>query len=246
MKDLDVQVDIVPRLFELVGPSVDVHMVEGTPMVGLAPMRLSRSSKLLKRTFDLVVSVAALVVLAPVFAVIAVAIKLDSPGPVFFRQTRMGERDHTFRIWKFRTMLRDADKRKAEVAHLNKHLRDGGDPRMFKVFGDPRITRVGRFLRQRSADELPQLLNVVRGQMSLVGPRPLILEEDKHVNDWCRDRLNLKPGITGPWQVQGRSELPFEEMVRLDYLYVTNWSLFNDLYLIARTFPAALTSRGTA
>jgi exopolysaccharide biosynthesis polyprenyl glycosylphosphotransferase len=237
MKDLDVQVDIVPRLFELVGPEVGIHTVEGLPLVGLAPARLSGSSRLLKRVFDLTLSAAALAVLAPFFAVVALAIKLDSPGPAFFRQVRMGCNGRTFRIWKFRTMGVDADERKSEVAHLNQHLQNGGDPRMFKIPDDPRVTRFGCWLRRYSIDELPQLFNVLRGQMSLVGPRPLILDEDQYVHAWARQRLNLKPGCTGPWQVQGRSEIPFEEMVRLDYLYVTGWSLFGDLKLVFRTFP---------
>lgn len=240
LKDLDVQIDIVPRLFELVGPGVGVHTVEGLPLVGLPPARLSRSSRLLKRTMDLVLAATGLVALAPLFVLVAVAIKLDSPGPAFFRQVRMGARDRTFRIWKFRTMVRDADERKREVAHLNKHLAPGGDPRMFKIPGDPRVTRVGRMLRRLSLDELPQLLNVVRGEMSLVGPRPLILEEHAHVTDWAERRLDLRPGMTGLWQVLGRDGIPFEEMVALDYLYVTSWSLLGDLKLIARTLPAVV------
>jgi exopolysaccharide biosynthesis polyprenyl glycosylphosphotransferase len=242
LKELDVQVDIVPRFFELVGPGVGLHTVEGLPLVGLAPARLSRSSRFLKRSLDLIVSLVSLVVLAPVFVLIAVAIKLDSRGPVFFRQTRMGQRDRTFRIWKFRTMTADADARKAEVAHLNKHLQNGGDPRMFKIPDDPRVTRLGRFLRRYSLDELPQLVNVLCGQMSLVGPRPLILDEDQHVGDWARQRLDLEPGLTGPWQVLGRDEIGFGEMVRLDYLYVTNWSLFGDLKLMLRTLPVVIRS----
>ncbi|HEY8775839.1 MAG TPA: sugar transferase [Gaiellaceae bacterium] len=240
IKDLDVQVDIVPRLFELVGPGVGIHSVEGLPLVGLPPMRLSHSSRLLKRALDLIVSIASLVLLAPVFALLAVAIKLDSRGPVFFRQVRMGQDNRTFRIFKFRTMTADADERKADVAHLNQHLQNGGDPRMFKIRDDPRSTRVGRLLRRTSLDELPQFVNVFRGQMSLVGPRPLILEEDRYVDAWGRQRVDLKPGLTGPWQVMGRSEIPFEEMVQLDYLYVTGWSLFNDMNLILRTIPIAL------
>jgi lipopolysaccharide/colanic/teichoic acid biosynthesis glycosyltransferase len=137
-------------------------------------------------------------------------------------------------------MSADADERKAEVAHLNKHLQNGGDPRMFKIPNDPRITRVGRFLRGGSLDELPQLFNVVRGHMSLVGPRPLILDEDKYVEEWGRQRLSLKPGCTGPWQVLGRDGIPFAEMVKLDYLYVTGWSLWHDVQLIARTIPLLL------
>jgi exopolysaccharide biosynthesis polyprenyl glycosylphosphotransferase len=244
MKDLEVQIDIVPRFFELVGPGVGIHTVEGLPLVGLPPLRLSRSSRLLKRTTDLGLSLVGLLVLAPVFFVIAVLIKLDSRGPVFFRQVRMGAGDCPFRIWKFRTMVADADERKKEVAHLNKHSHNGGDPRMFKIPNDPRVTRVGRRLRRYSIDELPQLINVVRGVMSLVGPRPLILEEDQHVDAWGRQRLGLKPGLTGPWQVAGRSEIPFEEMVRLDYLYVTGWSILNDLNLMLRTFPALLRAGG--
>jgi exopolysaccharide biosynthesis polyprenyl glycosylphosphotransferase len=240
MKDMDVQIDVVPRLFELVGPSFDVHSVEGIPLLGLPPPRLSRSTILLKRTFDLALTIPGLIVLAPAFTVIALLIKRDSPGPVFFRQVRMGCNGQTFRIWKFRTMSIDADERKSEFAHLNRHLQNGGDPRMFKIPDDPRETRFGRWLRRHSLDELPQLFNVVRGEMSLVGPRPLILDEDQHVQAWARQRLNLKPGCTGPWQVHGGSAIPFEEMVKLDYLYVTGWSLFGDLKLVARTVPILL------
>ena len=244
MKDLDVQIDIVPRLFELLGPGVGIHTVEGLPLVGLPPLRLSRSSRFLKRTADISLSVVALALLTPAFAVVALAIKLDSRGPVFFRQVRMGSGNKTFRITKFRTMAADAEERKPEVAHLNQHLAPGADARMFKVPDDPRVTRVGRTMRRYSLDELPQLINVLMGQMSLVGPRPLILDEDQHVERWARERLNLKPGITGPWQVLGRNGIPFEEMVRLDYLYVTSWALLGDLKLIGRTVPVLLRGRG--
>jgi exopolysaccharide biosynthesis polyprenyl glycosylphosphotransferase len=237
LKDQDIQIDIVPRFFELVGPSFDMHTVEGVPLLGLPPFRLSRSARLLKRTFDLVATIAGLVALAPLFGVVALLIKRGSPGPVFFRQLRMGCNGRTFRIWKFRTMTADADERKQEVAHLNQHLQNGGDPRMFKIPDDPRVTPIGGWLRRYSVDELPQLFNVFCGQMSLVGPRPLILDEDQYVESWGRQRLNLKPGCTGPWQVQGRSGIPFGEMVRLDYLYVTGWSPWQDLGLIARTIP---------
>jgi exopolysaccharide biosynthesis polyprenyl glycosylphosphotransferase len=235
MKDLEIQVDVVPRLFELVGPGVGIHTIEGLPLVGLAPPRLANSSKALKRAMDLLISMVGLIVFAPVFAIIAMLIKLDSRGPVFFRQVRMGQGDKTFRIFKFRTMTADAEARKHEVAHLNKHLRNGRDPRMFKINGDPRVTRIGRCLRRYSLDEFPQLINVARGEMSLVGPRPLILDEDQYVDTWGRDRLHLKPGCTGVWQVLGRSDIPFDEMLRLDYLYVTGWSVWRDLQLIGRT-----------
>ena len=242
LKDYWVHVDVVPRLFELIGPGVDIHSVEGMPLVGLTPFRLSRSSQFVKRAADVTVALVALVVLAPLFALIAVVIKLDSPGPVFFRQLRMGSGGETFRIFKFRTMTADADERKAELAHLNKHVRNGGDPRMFKIEGDPRVTRSGRVLRRYMLDELPQLVNVLGGKMSLVGPRPLILDEDRHVDGWARKRLDLKPGMTGLWQVLGRSDIPFDEMVKLDYVYVTSWSLWNDIRLLLRTIP--LVARG--
>jgi exopolysaccharide biosynthesis polyprenyl glycosylphosphotransferase len=243
LKDLDVQVDIVPRLFEIVGPSVGIHSVGGLPLVGLPPFHLSRSSLFVKRATDLVLGSLGLAVLAPTIGAIALAIKLTSPGPVFFGQVRMGAGDRTFRMLKFRTMVVDADERKHEYAHLNKHLSAGGDPRMFKIPDDPRITRIGRFLRRYSLDELPQLINVVRGEMTLVGPRPLILDEDRHVGEWARRRLDLKPGMTGPWQVLGRSEIPFDEMIKLDYLYVTNWSPWRDLKLMLQTIPAVIHTR---
>jgi exopolysaccharide biosynthesis polyprenyl glycosylphosphotransferase len=235
LNELEIQVDVVPRYFEVLSPGIDIHTVEGLPMLGLPPVRLSSSSKLIKRGVDLVGAGVGLLVLAPVFAVIALLIRRDSRGPVFFRQIRMGTGDRVFRIYKFRTMLADADDRKHEVAHLNKHLR--GDPRMFKIDDDPRVTRVGSWLRRTSLDELPQLINVLRGEMSLVGPRPLILDEHRYVDDWATRRLDLRPGMTGLWQVLGRDGIGFEEMVKLDYLYVTSWTLFNDVKLIFRTIP---------
>jgi lipopolysaccharide/colanic/teichoic acid biosynthesis glycosyltransferase len=163
----------------------------------------------LKRQVDLALSLAALIILAPAFALIALLIKRDSPGPVFFRQQRTGTDGRAFQMLKFRTMIDDADLHKQELAHLNKHHSTDRTPTMFKIVDDPRVTRVGRILRRYSLDELPQLINVVKGEMSLVGPRPLIPEEDQHVTDWARRRLDLKPGITGPWQVLGRSDIPF-------------------------------------
>ncbi|MGH9320212.1 MAG: sugar transferase [Vicinamibacteria bacterium] len=243
LKDRDIQIDIVPRFFEVVGANVGIHMVEGLPLVGLPPLRLSRSSRLLKRSMDLALSALGALVLAPILLVIAVVIRLDSPGPVLFRQERVGARDAKFRIFKFRTMAVDADERKHEVTHLNMHAVNGGDPRMFKIPDDPRITRVGKILRRYSLDELPQLLNVIRGEMSLVGPRPLIPDEDRWVKEWARKRLNLKPGVTGLWQTLGASDIPFEEMTKLDYLYVTNWTLWGDVQLIFRTIPSLCRTR---
>jgi exopolysaccharide biosynthesis polyprenyl glycosylphosphotransferase len=245
LRDLDLQIDLVPRLFEVIETSAGFHTAEGLPLIGLPPLRLSRSSLVMKRTMDIALAAFGLVVLAPLFAVTALWIKLDSPGPVFFRQVRMGEGGRTFRIFKFRTMTADAEDQKPALAYLNKHTCEEGDPRMFKIVDDPRVTRPGRWLRRYSLDELPQLINVLRDEMSLVGPRPLILEEDELVLDWRRQRLNLKPGITGLWQVLGRDDIPFEEMVRLDYLYVTTWSIMKDLNLMIRTLPAVCRPRSS-
>jgi exopolysaccharide biosynthesis polyprenyl glycosylphosphotransferase len=244
LNDQNVQVDIVPRFFDVLSPVVDVHAVEGIPLIGVRPPRLERSSALLKRWVDVLGSACGLLLLSPLLMLVAIAIKLDSSGPVFFRQVRMGAADETFRIVKFRTMNGDAEERKADVIHLNKHALNGGDARMFKIDDDPRVTRVGGVLRRFSFDELPQLWNVLRGDMSLVGPRPLILDEHAHVLDWAQRRLDLRPGITGLWQVLGRDELPFDEMVKFDYLYVTTWSLGGDIRLLLRTFP--LVFRGAA
>jgi exopolysaccharide biosynthesis polyprenyl glycosylphosphotransferase len=237
LKDYEVDIHIVPRLFDVIPPTAASDTIEGIPLIFLQRLRLSRTTRLLKRSFDLCITIALLIPLAPVFAVVAIVVKLDSPGPVFFRQIRMGLGDRTFRIFKFRTMTDGADERKAQIAHLNRHAQPGYDPRMFKVVNDPRVTRVGAFLRRTSLDELPQLFNVLRGEMSLIGPRPLILEEDSHVGSWGRTRLALKPGMTGLWQVSGRSSIPFDEMVKLDYLYVTSWSLANDCRLLLKTIP---------
>jgi lipopolysaccharide/colanic/teichoic acid biosynthesis glycosyltransferase len=239
--ELGVQIEIVPRFFDVIGPGLDVHSIGGLPILGTRPFRLERSAQLLKRAFDLVVSAGLLLLLVPVFALIAIAIKLDSRGPVFFRQVRMGTGERTFRIWKFRTMTVDADARKQEIAHLNRHL--GEDTRMFKAPDDPRVTRIGWNLRRFCLDELPQLFNVLVGQMSLVGPRPLILDEDQYVNGWARKRLDLRPGMTGLWQVHGGSDIPFEEMIKLDYRYVAGWSLKTDLDTLARTIPALVRER---
>ena len=241
LQDCNVQIDIVPRLFEVLGTNAQLHTIEGVPLVGLPAPRLSESAKFLKRTLDLVGAIAGLIVLAPLFAITALCIKLDSRGPVFFRQVRMGAGEQPFRVFKFRTMVDDAELLKSEVAHLNMHVND--DPRMFKVPDDPRVTRVGGFLRRTRMDELPQLFNVIRGEMSLVGPRPLILDEDQYVVRWARCRLKLKPGMTGLWQVLGASDIPFDEMTKLDYLYVTNWSLREDLKLIMLTLPALARAR---
>jgi exopolysaccharide biosynthesis polyprenyl glycosylphosphotransferase len=242
--DSDVQIDVVPRFFELIGPRASIHTAEGIPLISLPPVHLSRLAQLTKRTMDVVCSTLGLLALSPLLAVAAIAIKLDSPGPALFRQTRMGARNKTFTIFKFRTMSADAESSKAALSELNVHARAGGDPRMFKLAHDPRVTRVGRILRRYSIDELPQLFNVFGGTMSLVGPRPIILAEDQHVDGWARRRLDVKPGITGLWQVYGGCAIPFGEMVQLDYLYVRTWSLWNDVLLLLRTVPVVMRGSG--
>ncbi|MBA3374319.1 MAG: sugar transferase [Actinobacteria bacterium] len=236
MQDSDVQIDIVPRMFEVLGTNAQLHTIEGIPLVGLPIPKLSDSERLLKRSFDALGAAAGLILLSPLLLIASISIAIDSRGPIFFRQVRMGAQGRTFHVLKFRTMVHDAESRKADVAHMNMH-RDA-DPRMFKIPDDPRVTRVGGFLRRWRIDELPQLINVIRGEMSIVGPRPLILDEDQHVEAWARKRLDLKPGMTGLWQVLGASEIPFGEMTKLDYLYVTNWSLREDVRLIMLTLPA--------
>jgi lipopolysaccharide/colanic/teichoic acid biosynthesis glycosyltransferase len=183
------------------------------------------------------------VLLAPVLAACAIAIKLDSPGPVLFRQRRIGRNDRPFEVFKFRSMYVDADSRKDDVARLNFHG-GGNDVGMFKIREDPRITSVGRFLRRYSLDEVPQLFNILRGEMSFVGPRPLIETEDRQIEGRFRRRLSLTPGLTGLWQAHGRSDIPFEQMVNLDYLYVTNWSLWGDVKLVMRTVSTVVRGSG--
>ena len=197
-----------------------------------------RAGLRLKRSLDVAVSGLGLVALAPALALIAWSIRADSPGPVFYSQRRCGEGRRPFRIYKFRTMVIDAEERLPEVLHLNVHARDLGDGRLYKIADDPRVTPNGAFLRRYSLDELPQLLNVLRGEMSLVGPRPLTPDEDRHVTEEANLRGTVRPGMTGPWQVQGRNEIPFDEMMRLDCAYVTEWSFARDLRLLALTIPA--------
>jgi exopolysaccharide biosynthesis polyprenyl glycosylphosphotransferase len=238
VKALGVKVSVLPRLFEVVGSSVEFDDVEGTMVLGLRRHGLTHSSTLLKRGTDIVGSAVALALLSPVLLLVAVSVKRSSPGPVLFRQTRIGQRDEEFEMLKFRTMVDGADQWKTELAHLNESAG------LFKITDDPRLTKIGRFLRRASLDELPQLFNVLRGHMSLVGPRPLVLEEDRLVQGWERRRLIVSPGMTGMWQIFGSSRIPMEEMVKIDYLYVANWSLWLDAKILVRTLPYMLSRRG--
>ena len=228
---LGLRVSVVPRVLEVVGSSVEFDDVEGLPLLCMRSVHLSRSSQLIKRALDVTVAAVVLVALSPLLAIIALAIKLDSRGTVLFRQLRVGRDGEPFEMLKFRTMVSGAHERRDELEHLNQA--DG----LFKIDNDPRITRVGAILRRTSLDELPQLWNVIRGDMSLVGPRPLVVEEDERIRGWDRRRLQLTPGMTGHWQVLGSARIPLHEMVKIDYLYVTNWSLWNDVKILVRTIP---------
>jgi exopolysaccharide biosynthesis polyprenyl glycosylphosphotransferase len=233
----------VPDWGELVSARLEVRRLAGVPLLSVPSATADPASLHVKRAFDAVVSATALVVLAPVLVACALAIKLDTPGPVFFRQRRVGKDERRFAVLKFRSMYVDAEARKGEFAGLNFHG-GGNEHGMFKIRQDPRITRVGSFLRRTSLDELPQLVNVLRGEMSLVGPRPLIESEHAQISGRFRRRSAITPGITGLWQVNGRSELPFEEMISLDLLYAATWSLRRDLKLLARTVSAVLRGDG--
>ena len=220
---------MLPRMLEAVGSAVEFEDIDGMTMLGLRPFGLSRSSRLIKRGFDIAATTLGLIAVAPILAVLAAAIRIDSRGPVFFRQVRVGRDGQHFRIFKFRSMCDDAESQKDNLRDLNE-VGDG----MFKITDDPRVTRVGELLRRTSLDELPQLFNVLRGEMSLVGPRPLVTDEDEQVLGLDRQRLHLTPGMTGPWQVLG-ARVPMAEMVAIDYLYVAGWSLWADVKLLMRT-----------
>jgi exopolysaccharide biosynthesis polyprenyl glycosylphosphotransferase len=228
-KTTGLRVSILPDALTAVGSSVAFDDLGGMTLLGVPRFGLSRSSAYAKRALDLVGAAAGLVVAAPVLAVVAVLIKLDSPGPVFFPQTRIGRDDKPFRMLKFRTMVDGADGMKAHLRHRNEASG------LFKIAEDPRITRLGRMLRRTTLDEAPQLVNVLLGHMSLVGPRPLIVDEDERITGYDRRRLHLTPGITGRWQILGSARVPLSEMVKIDYLYVANWSLWGDVKILMQT-----------
>jgi exopolysaccharide biosynthesis polyprenyl glycosylphosphotransferase len=237
-RDAGTRVSLLPDMLEVVGSSVDFDDLFGVTLLGVRQSRLSRSSKLLKRGFDLLGATVVLLGTGPVMAIIALAIKLDSPGPILFRQIRIGRGGEPFRILKFRTMVDGADDKKHELRYLNEA--EG----LFKIGNDPRITRIGHALRRTSFDELPQIFNVLVGQMSLVGPRPLVSDEDGRIFGARRGRLRLTPGMTGQWQIAGSSRIPLEDMVKLDHLYVSNWTLWGDVKILLRTVPYVLSRSG--
>jgi exopolysaccharide biosynthesis polyprenyl glycosylphosphotransferase len=229
---------VAPDLYHLSFDRVQVDQLSGIPLIGLRTVTLQGWNLYTKRALDI-----ALVLLAAPFALIlgilvALAIRLDSPGPAVFRQKRVGKHGKQFIAFKFRTMVADAEARKSE---LQAAVQDG---RLFKLRDDPRLTRVGRFLRRTSLDELPQFWNILWGDMSLVGPRPQVPEEVACYEPWHHRRLDVMPGLTGLWQVLGRSETSFDEMVRLDIYYAENWSLDMDVRILIQTIPAVLSGRG--
>ncbi|MEV5747783.1 sugar transferase [Actinoallomurus sp. NPDC052308] len=235
----DVDLVVAPALMEVAGPRTSIRPVAGLPLLHVEHPELSGVRRLIKNAFDRTVATAALMVLWPLLAAIAIAIRLESPGRALFRQVRVGQDGREFTVLKFRTMVVDAERRKAELLQLNEH-----DGVLFKIKNDPRVTRMGAWLRRYSLDELPQLFNVLWGDMSLVGPRPPLPDEVAQYGDDVRRRLVVRPGMTGLWQVSGRADLTWEESVRLDLRYVENWSLTLDLQILWRTWAAVLHGSG--
>lgn len=237
---LGVQVFVVPDVFQLNMKQVRVQNLDGIPLLGVSERTaLYRRERILKRLIDVSLVLVVSPLLLLIGGLVALAIRLESAGPVLYRQPRVGENGHVFNIIKFRSMIPDADKYREEL--IQKHELD---PRHPKIADDPRITRVGRFIRRTSLDELPNLLNVLRGHMSLVGPRPPTPDEVALYEPWHRQRLNILPGVTGLWQISGRSQVPFDEMCLLDIYYIENWSVRLDLQILMLTVPRVLLRHG--
>jgi exopolysaccharide biosynthesis polyprenyl glycosylphosphotransferase len=232
-------VRIAPSTMEILVQRAEFVPGGTVPLFELKPPVFAGFDYFVKRTFDLVVASALLVVLSPVLLTIAAAVWLSSRGPVLYRSIRPGIGGEPFACFKFRTMLNDADQLQADLESHNE-----ANGAIFKIRADPRLTRVGRFLRRYSLDELPQLLNVLLGQMSLVGPRPLPQRDFERLEDWHKKRYLVMPGITGLWQISGRSDLDFDDLVRLDFLYLERWSVGLDLTILLKTVPAVLLRRG--
>jgi exopolysaccharide biosynthesis polyprenyl glycosylphosphotransferase len=234
-----VRVRIAPSTMEILVHRAEFVPGQSVPLFELKPPVFEGVDFLLKRTFDVVGATLLMLAMSPVLIAIALAIKISSRGPAFYASIRPGIGGAPFSCWKFRTMYRDADQRQADLESSNE-----ASGALFKIRDDPRMTPVGRLLRRFSLDELPQLWNVVTGRMSLVGPRPLPLRDYERLEDWHKKRYLVLPGITGLWQISGRSELDFDDLVRLDFLYLERWSVFMDLSILVKTVPAVLTRRG--
>jgi exopolysaccharide biosynthesis polyprenyl glycosylphosphotransferase len=239
LQGLELDMLVVPSLTDIAGPRVHMRHVAGLPFVQVEEPQSDRAGGWAKRTFDLGVAGGLVVVLSPLLLLVAFLIRLQDGGPVLYRQRRVGANGAEFEMIKFRSMVVDAEARLAEVAHANEH-----DGVLFKIREDPRITRVGGFIRKFSIDELPQLFNVLKGEMSLVGPRPPLFNEYEQYEQDTHRRLLVRPGMTGLWQVSGRADLPWSEAVRLDLYYVDNWSMVIDLVIMVKTVKAVLVSRG--
>jgi exopolysaccharide biosynthesis polyprenyl glycosylphosphotransferase len=243
--DSRIQVDLVSGDPDLCSSSAaSLNYLEGLPVLTVPSVQVPRTWKSLKRVIDVALAGLGLAVVSPLLLFCAIAIKLESPGPVFFRQRRVGRHGREFELLKLRTMVADAEELKSDVADRNMHNGSAQLARMFKIPDDPRITRFGAFMRRWSIDELPQLWNVLKGEMSMIGPRPLIPVEAALVGGRYAVRLEMRPGITGPWQTLGRSDIGFEDMVKLDYTYVMNWTLAEDFKLLIRTAGAVLQAKG--
>jgi exopolysaccharide biosynthesis polyprenyl glycosylphosphotransferase len=238
-KWIGVRVSMMPNVMTVIGAATIVDTLDSMLLLGVPRFGLTRSSLVIKRTVDLVFASFFLVVLSPLLLLVAVAIRLGSPGPVFYRQTRVGRDGLHFRILKFRSMIDGAEHMRAELDVHN----EAGEG-FFKVTADPRVTGVGRVIRAVYVDELPQLLNVLRGEMSLVGPRPLVVAEDELLTGMDRHRLRMTPGMTGPWQLRGPMDAPLEEMAKMDYLYASTWSVWEDLDILLATFVRVCRRRG--
>jgi exopolysaccharide biosynthesis polyprenyl glycosylphosphotransferase len=232
---------VAPALTNVAGPRISIRPVAGLPLLHVEEPELSGRARLIKTLFERALAVVALVLFAPFIAAIALAIRIDSPGPVLFRQERVGQDGRSFRLFKFRSMVSDAEIVTMHVAHLNEADSAGF---LFKIRQDPRVTGVGRWIRRYSLDEIPQLFNVLRGEMALVGPRPPLPQEVERYGPDLRRRLVVKPGITGLWQVSGRSDLSWDDAVRLDLFYVENWSMALDLQILWKTIFAVVRARG--
>ncbi len=239
LRGLPVDIEMSSGLFDVATRRILIREVSGVPLITISGVAFTPWRRFVKRTFDLVVGGAIIIVGLPAWLLAMLAIKVDSRGPVFYRQERVGKFGQTFRMLKFRSMVADADERLRELASEN----EATGP-MFKIHEDPRMTRVGRWLRKYSVDEFPQLINVMRGEMSLVGPRPPLPNETSEYTDAHWRRLEVLPGMTGLWQVSGRSGVTFDEMVRLDLFYIENWSIGFDLSILMRTVPVVLLARG--
>lgn len=236
----DIGMILAPALTDIAGPRIHTQPVAGLPLIHVSTPKLTGGKKVAKRTFDIGISGVLVVALAPLFLVLALLVRFSSPGPVLYRQERIGLRGSTFQMLKFRSMRANAD---AELLALLKQQGSEGTP-LFKIDDDPRITPIGRILRKYSLDELPQLFNVLGGSMSLVGPRPQREGEVALYDDDAHRRLYVSPGMSGLWQVSGRSNLSWEESIRLDLYYVENWSLMSDVVILFKTFKAVFASTG--